>query len=812
MLDRILYFLFRKNIGLVLLGLFVTSVCVVMSGCTCDNGLILCTCDGDGGCGAEPGCICAAIIDCNTKCDQSCGACHSCNQCVDNCADDCQDGCYDSCDDCNNGCKPTTYEYELTMESQMYDTQGNIVDNSGWDVYTTIWQETLTRDEAAKKDLIFTKIFSDYDKIQLFRDPRLNKYYKVVDIVNDTFRMNNDEEDYSLNYSNGTLTIETPDWTNKRWQRYTVYSKVIVEEIDFGAQVKIYLKYSENSGLEDEYYTTKVGSPMPEIVPKDIPGLSFNKSQSTSFTSADGKTYILDPSKNFHLYDYEENYKYTPSGYAITCYLTYTANSYTLTGIKYENGVPSSSQTMGIIGGNSLDDSFRQFKEKYNKQFENDDVYSGIWTTDEAGNVPYDYLPSKDRIISDVTLYYHATTAITATLHNIKDGNTDKLRFPYGAYVGGLDYPIDDLQDYGRFKFIGWYTDPECTQKFDAGERYENFDLYAKWDEKTTYTVKYYASLDDYNAEILGYSDTYDRKLGLDLNLDKADLKQKEMLPPDAERYTYNIIGWQIISRVNGMITLSVPITRLETETYDTDIYLIAAFAHKVTLIIDSSKESLNGEKTEYNVLYGQSYDLPVPTTTEENKQFKGWRTDDGTIISDSNGHIEKFVPHSSLPAPVDTSYLVPVWEERALTITFEWTENGETKTTTRTVKAGDVISDMPTAPEVPGYEFTGWFNGDEKFDQTAPVTKDLAYTAKYEPKTFTITLVIRNSDGTETILKTVSVKYGEKAELGTAPVSGTEEFVCWEDENGTAWSDNNGNMLKDYELTDNITLYAFIW
>ena len=193
MLDRILYFLFRKNIGLVLLGLFLTSVCIVMSGCTCDNGFLACTCDDDGGCYLGSGCICSALGDCNEKCDQSCGACHSCNQCMDNCTDDCEGGCYDSCNDCENGCTPTTYDYELTMESVMYDTQGKTVDNSGWDVYTTIWKETLTRDKAAKKDLIFTKTFSDYDINQLFRNPGLSKYYKVVDIVNDTFRMKDGE-------------------------------------------------------------------------------------------------------------------------------------------------------------------------------------------------------------------------------------------------------------------------------------------------------------------------------------------------------------------------------------------------------------------------------------------------------------------------------------------------------------------------------------------------------------------------------------------------------------------------------------------
>lgn len=813
MLDRILYFLFRKNIGLVLLGLFLTSVCIVMSGCTCDNGFLACTCDDDGGCYLGSGCICSALGDCNEKCDQSCGACHSCNQCMDNCADDCEGGCYDSCNDCNNGCTTTTYDYELTMESVMYDTQGKTVDNSGWDVYTTIWKETLTRDEAAKKDLIFTKTFSDYDINQLFRYPGLSKYYKVVDIVNDTFRMKDGEVDYSLNYSDGKLTIETPDWTNKRWQQYTVYSKVIVEELDLGTQVKINLKHQGTSDLDDEYYFTKVGYLMPEIVPKEVSGFTLD-SGNKLFTSQDGKTYVFDPASNFHLYNYENNYTKTSEGYEITYYLNYSAISYTLTGIKYVNGVETDRCTSKIPGGSSLDAKFNAFKNQYLPVFDPTSYYSAIWTTDKDGNIPYGYLPSKDRITGDVTLYFHATSRITATLHNVKgeDSDTKTLDFPYGAYAGGFDYPVADLPDYGRFEFAGWYTDPECTQRFDAGERYENFDLYAKWDEKTTYAVKYYASLEDYNAGISGYSDTYDRKLGLDLNLDKDDLKQKEMLPPDAERYTYNIIGWQIVNKKDGTTTLSAPITRLETETYDTDIELIAAFAHKVTLIIDSSKESLNGEKNEHNVLYGQSYDLPVPTTTEEGKQFKGWRTDDGTIISDGNGHIEKFIPHSSLPAPVDTSYLVPVWEERVLTITFEWTENGESKTTTRMAKAGELISDIPTVPEMPGYEFTGWFNGDEKFDQTVPVTKDVMYTAKYEPKTYTITLVVRNSDGTETVLRTVSVKYGEKADLGTAPVSGSEEFVCWEDRNGTAWTDNNGNMTNNYALTDNITLYAFIW
>lgn len=835
MLDRILYFLFRKNTGLSLMAVLVTAIAFTMSGCTCDCGLLKCNCDENGGCGAEPGCICAPIGACNEKCDQSCGACHSCNQCLDNCVngcaggciDGCVDGCNDGCDDCQNGCQESRYEYSLDLTVGLRDTQGQNLQEEYRTNSFKIWSAELTRKQAASKKNTFTIELTQQIKNQIFGSTSLESYYKVAGITAASRRGatgDNDLDDspfeYTIEYSsaNGTITISTPDWTDNHQTYYNMYAIVAVEEIDYGKSVDVVVKYPENTGIPEERYYTKVGQPLPEIEIKDIVGYTCN----SAYVTKDGKKFIFDSSKNFHKYDFDNSsiqqaqgytlkFNSQNNGYVLTYDLRYSLNSYDFAGVKTVNGEEIKTCRLTVKHGESLNESLGKFKTAYGSEFNESDFYSAIWTLDKEGQIPYEYSPSNDKITGNVTLYFHATTAITVTLHNIKGEESDSrtLRFPYGAYVGGLDYPIYDLNDYGRFRFIGWYTNAELTERFDPSERFESFYLYAKWSEETTYAVRYFATLDALAAQSPSYNGEYDRKLGLTLPTSDT-LDQLGVLPPDSDRYTYVFAGWQIANGDNGTITLSAPTGRLEEENYNADVDLVAAFTHKIRLIINSSTESLNGNPSDYSAYYGQPFDLPVPTSTD-NLKFKGWRTDDGTLVSDDKGHIDRFKPSSAMPAPVDTSYLVPVWETGSATITFKWTENGETKTAEKIGKIGEALPDVPTAPAFKGHDFVGWFDdGGNEFDKTAPLTTNATYTAKYEAKTFTITLIVKSADGNETTFGQVTVRYGEKADLGVPTAEG-QTFIFWQDAAENIWSGSDGKMTKDYDLESDVTLYAFM-
>lgn len=82
-------------------------------------------------------------------------------------------------------------------------------------------------------------------------------------------------------------------------------------------------------------------------------------------------------------------------------------------------------------------------------------------------------------------------------------------------------------------------------------------------------------------------------------------------------------------------------------------------------------------------------------------------------------------------------------------------TMNVEGTTTTMTAKYGDILSDiLPEVPEKAGHDGV-WTVGGSEISATAKVTGNMTVTAKYTPKTYTVTIII----GTEHDTKTA--KYG---------------------------------------------------
>ena len=79
-------------------------------------------------------------------------------------------------------------------------------------------------------------------------------------------------------------------------------------------------------------------------------------------------------------------------------------------------------------------------------------------------------------------------------------------------------------------------------------------------------------------------------------------------------------------------------------------------------------------------------------------------------------------------------------------------------------------------------------------------VTANATYTAKFTPKTYTITLIVNGEE-----FETVEIAYGEKVRLRTPP----GYFLRWQDADGNAWTDDSGAMLDGYGVDGNVTLYA---
>lgn len=88
----------------------------------------------------------------------------------------------------------------------------------------------------------------------------------------------------------------------------------------------------------------------------------------------------------------------------------------------------------------------------------------------------------------------------------------------------------------------------------------------------------------------------------------------------------------------------------------------------------------------------------------------------------------------------------------------------------TQEVIDGELASEV-TPEAITGEDFVGWFNGEEKFDFSTPVTSDLNLVAKWETTKYTITF--KNDDGT--VLQETEVAHNEAIVAPAAPTKASD-------------------------------------
>lgn len=109
---------------------------------------------------------------------------------------------------------------------------------------------------------------------------------------------------------------------------------------------------------------------------------------------------------------------------------------------------------------------------------------------------------------------------------------------------------------------------------------------------------------------------------------------------------------------------------------------------------------------------------------------------------------------------------------------------------TIQEVKEGELATEV-TPEDVEGENFLGWYNGEEEYDFSSPVTSDLNLIAKWEAAEYTITF--KNDDGT--VLQYSKVKHGETITAPETPTKKSDNnydytFERWDTEFTTATQD----------------------
>jgi len=140
--------------------------------------------------------------------------------------------------------------------------------------------------------------------------------------------------------------------------------------------------------------------------------------------------------------------------------------------------------------------------------------------------------------------------------------------------------------------------------------------------------------------------------------------------------------------------------------------------------------------------------------------------------------------------------------EEKVELIVINFETDGGSEVEKIEVEKGKEVTLPATSKD--GYTFLGWYNGEEKIEDTFKAEKDLTLTAKWEKipeKAKTYTITFDSKGGTK--VSSIQVECGKTVPSLPTPKRDGYKFVSWGDKNGKV-------ILKGANLTcANVTLYA---
>ena len=247
----------------------------------------------------------------------------------------------------------------------------------------------------------------------------------------------------------------------------------------------------------------------------------------------------------------------------------------------------------------------------------------------------------------------------------------------------------------------GWYTDADCTAKFDAATAITaEITLYAKYTPKT-FTITVNGAQDGYVNPQVVYGTTYTLTI-----------------PELGDGYEFV----KFVDKDGKEVAVS------GTYTWTTDITVTAKWDTVYGLIY-----CYDGDKVVAKVIDKMAgtdlatIQFPQVPAKEGYDADADWYTDKACTT--------KFVAEGELSD--DGLNLYAKYTPKTYTVTFNvWTQAG-LKTVSVDVKYGEVIEDVPALATREAYDFGGYLYGETTFDVTAPYAyaKDIVVTEKWTLK-----------------------------------------------------------------------------
>lgn len=211
-----------------------------------------------------------------------------------------------------------------------------------------------------------------------------------------------------------------------------------------------------------------------------------------------------------------------------------------------------------------------------------------------------------------------------------------------------------------------------------------------------------------------------------------------------------------------------------ETTPVTSDLTVIAKIHKEYTVIFKKGNDVIDTKTVKENDVISSLPQCP----TAENEHFDGWFNGENEFTSET---------------PVTSDLTVIAKTHNEYTVTFK---NGDDVIDTKTVKENDTVSTLPQCPTAEDESFIGWFNGNDEFTSTTPVTSNLTLTAKIKHP-YTVTFKVN-----DTTYDTYRGKENTTVDLYDYSTF-DYEIHEWTDENGVKYNyDDLYIIMGDVTLT----------
>lgn len=315
--------------------------------------------------------------------------------------------------------------------------------------------------------------------------------------------------------------------------------------------------------------------------------------------------------------------------------------------------------------------------------FEFDGWYSG---SEKVVSGPFVY-PAQD--ITLVARFKEKTYTVTFdfVVDGIQNETFDYTYSQTDALTAKLNSIFDNKtpENSPENKYIsGWYTDSDYTESnevtVDNFRSFENLTIYAKWDDGKKVTFENC----DIPVQIIVPGEICDE-------------------PASPVKTGYTFAGWYADASFTSEFDFKQPINE--------DTVIFAKWdinKYDVTVIIDNTETVIK------NVDYGTAVsDIGLPAIPQKANYSAEWNVSGDTLVTDD-------------------MTIIAIYTRNSITVVFD--SNGGSAVDDKTFVIGESVI-APADPVREGYDFVGWYIGDEKYVFGGAAENDLTLTAKWQEK-----------------------------------------------------------------------------